>query len=82
MAELSKSYSYVSILGSDVRSTAVRANRSTSAIGEGSMSECGFVITLHNGRSFFEYSLDDVQGDKKALAETILSALKVDASLA
>ena len=81
VAELSKSYSYVSILGSDVRSTAVRANRSTSAIGEGSMSECGFVITLHNGRSFFEYSLDDVQGDKKALAETILSALKVDASL-
>ena len=81
VAELSKSYSYVSILGSDVRSTAVQANRSTSAIGEGSMSECGFVITLHNGRSFFEYSLDDVQGDKKALAETILSALKVDASL-
>ena len=79
--ELSKSFSYVGILGSDVRSTSIYANRMMSNISEGSMTERGFVIKLHNGRSFFEYSLDDISGDKSALAEKIISSLKVDASL-
>lgn len=79
--ELARSYSYVSILGSDVSSFSISANRSTSGINEGNLSECGFVIKLHNGRSFFEYSLDDISGDKKELAARIKSSLKADASL-
>ncbi len=81
VAALSKRFSYVSILGSDVRSTAVRVNRTTSAISDGNLSECGFVITMHDGRSFFEYSLDDISGDKTALAEKIIAAVAVSPAL-
>ena len=80
--ELSKTYSYVGILGSDCTSAMIGADRKTSAISEGSLSECGFVIKLHNGRAFFEYSLDDVSGDKVALAEKIMSAATVSAAIA
>ena len=79
--ELSKSFSYVAILGSDVSSTMVGADRNMSDISEGSLTECGFVIKLHNGKSFFEYSLDDISGDKTALAEQIRSALRVSESM-
>ncbi len=81
VAELGKSFAYVGILASDVRSTSVYANRMMSDISEGSMSECGFVIKLHNGRAFFEYSLDDITGDKAALAERIISAAELEGSL-
>ncbi len=81
IAELSQTYSYVAILASDVKSTSVYANRMMSDIGEGSMSECGFVIKMHNGRAFFEYSLDDVAGDKKALAKKITDSLAVAEAL-
>lgn len=80
--ELSKSFSYVAILGSDVKSTAIYANRMMSNISEGSMTERGFVIKLHNGKSFFEYSIDDISGDKATLAQKIISSLKVAPTLA
>ena len=63
VAELGKTYAYVGILGSDVKSTAIRVNRTVSDIGEGGAAECGFVVKMHNGRAFFEYSIDDVTGD-------------------
>ncbi len=75
--ELSNAFEYVSILGSDVRSSRVIADRRSSGIGEGRLSECGFVIKMHDGRSFFEYSLDDISGDKAALAKKILDSLTV-----
>lgn len=79
--ELGKSFSYVGILGSDVQSNAIRVNLNTSDIGEGSASECGFVIKMHNGRAFFEYSLDDITGDIPTLANKIVEAIKVEDSL-
>jgi len=81
IAELSESFRYVSILGSDVKSTAVSVDRRSSNIGEGNLSECGFVIKMHNGKAFYEYSLDDIGGDVKALAQRILAELKIDKSL-
>ena len=81
VAELLKRYSYASILGSDVSSFGITANKSTSGINEGTLSECGFVVKLHNGRSFFEYSLDDISGDKVALADKISASLGVSASI-
>ena len=77
VAELSSRFAYVSILGSDVRSMAVRADRRMTDIGEGQLSECGFVIKLHNGKSFFEYSLDNIEGDIPALANRICRSLAV-----
>ncbi len=81
VAELAKSFAYVGILASDVKSSSVYANRMMSDIGEGSLSECGFVVKMHNGRAFFEYSLDDISGDKKELAEKIISSLATTEAL-
>jgi len=82
VSALSEKFDYVSILGSDVKSTAISVNRRTSNIGEGNLSECGFVIKMHDGKAFYEYSLDDISGDKKALAEKIIGSLGIDGSLA
>ena len=73
--ELAKNYSYVGILGADVKSTSILANRKMTDINEGSMTECGFVVKMHDGRAFFEYSLDDVRGDAEALAKKIISSV-------
>ena len=80
--ELSKTYSYVGILGADVKSTSVFANRKMTDISEGSITECGFVVKMHDGRAFFEYSLDDVRGDAKALAKKIVAAVAPAAKMA
>ena len=79
--ELGKTFAYATILGSDVKSSAYRVNRSISDIGEGGAAECGFVIKLHNGRAFFEYSIDDIAGDIPALAAKIVDAVKVEDGL-
>lgn len=80
VAELGKSFDYVSILGADVRSSVYRADRKTSMACEGE-GECGFVIKMHKGRSFYEYSCDDIKGDKKALAEKIINAVRISGEL-
>ena len=73
--ELTKTYSYVGILGADVKSNSVVAKRNMTDINEGNLTECGFVIKMHDGRAFFEYSLDDVRGDVKALAAKIVASV-------
>ncbi len=80
--ELSDSFEYVSILGSHVTSSRIAADRRSSLIEEGNLSECGFVIKMHSGKAFFAYSADDIAGDKKALAQKIISSLKLDEALA
>ncbi len=81
VAELKKNYQYVSVLGVDIKSTDISVDRNTSNIDPGSDMECGFVIKMSNGREFYEYSLDDISGDIKALAKTIADSLVLDASL-
>ena len=54
VSELSKKFAYVSILGTDVSETNIRADRKSSAVSDG-RGECGFVIKMHDGGSFFEY---------------------------
>lgn len=81
IARLRKHFAYVSILGSDVKSTSVRADKFFSNVGDGTDNECGFVVKMTNGKSFFEYSLDDVAGDKDALADKIVKEIGIDESL-
>lgn len=78
---LGKYFQYVSILGSDVKSTVVTVSKRTSNIGEGNMAECGFVIKMHDGKAFYEYSTDDISGDKQALAEKIIKSISIDDDL-
>ena len=80
--ELRKTFKYVSILGTDVRVQSVLATKVVSRISdEGFSSECGFVLKMKNDDSFFEYSLDDIKGDKKELAKKIIESLKIDSDL-
>ena len=75
VAELRKTFAYVSVLGADIKTTVVRVDRNTSAITPGYDTECGFVVKMHNGTVFFEYSLDDIRGDIPALAQKITADL-------
>ncbi len=79
--ELRKRFEYVSVLGSDVKALSVRVNKQTSAISDGSDVDCGFVVKLWTGGAFLEYSLDDVAGDKQALALKIEEALALSKEL-
>ena len=73
---LGEYFSYVSILGVDVKATSIRVDRNTSGIGPGRDTECGFVVKMANGSVFYEYSLDDISGDIPALANRIVQSVK------
>lgn len=75
--QLIEQFEYVSILGVDTKSKAVRVNANTSSISDGWDMQCGFVVKLHNGGCFFEYSLDDINGDVQAMAAQIQEAFVV-----
>ena len=81
VAELKKSYDFVSILGSDIQSKAIRVNKNTAAITPGSDTECGFVVKLCSGSVFYEYSMDDIGEDIPGLAEKICAAFRLNAAL-
>lgn len=81
VAELGKKFAYVSVLATDVQASMVNANRRSSNISEGGASECGFVVKLNDGRSFYEYSTDDISGDKQQLAQKIVDSLAIADSL-
>ena len=80
VAELRKSFAYVSILGADIKTSGIRVDRNSSSIGPGADTECGFVVKMHNGSVFCEYSLDDISGDIPALAAKIAASVSYDAS--
>lgn len=78
---LKEQFSYVSVLGADSKSTAVRVDANTSSIGNGQDTECGFVVKINNGGCFFEYSLDDIGEDVGSIAREIKKAFSVSAAL-
>ena len=78
--ELRKTFAYVSVLGVDIKTTGIRVDRNTSSIGPGSDTECGFVVKMHNGSVFCEYSLDDIADDIPALAAKIAASVTYDSS--
>ena len=81
VAALGQQFDYVSILGADIKARSVRVDRNTSNISSGRDTECGFVVKMHNGSVFFEYSLDDIDGDIAALAEKIGNAFQLHTTL-
>ena len=80
VAELKKQFRYVSVLGVDIQTSGIRVDRNTSNIAPGQDTECGFVVKLHNGTVFCEYSLDDIGGDIPALAARIAAAVSYNTS--
>ncbi len=78
--ELHKTYDFVSVLGSDIQAKSIRVDKNSSNIGPGLDTECGFVVKMSSGGVFFEYSLDDIQGDIPQLAEHIRAAFALNLS--
>ena len=76
VSELRKTFDYVSVLGADVKTSGIRVDKNTSSIGPGGDTECGFVVKMHNGSVFYEYSLDDICGEIPALADKIAKAVQ------
>ena len=81
LGALSAHFSFVSILGTDVRATNFRADRNSSAARDGA-GECGFVLRMHQGGVFYEYSLDDLSGDISLLAKSIIEKVQLSPALA
>ena len=79
--ELKQYFSYVSVLGVDVKTKSIRADRNTSGISNGHDTECGFVVKMSRGSVFFEYSMDDITGNMPELAKTISEAFSLNESL-
>ena len=77
VAELSKSFRYVSVLGSEVHNTVFRVDRRSSTVTDG-RGECGFVVKMQNSGAVYEYSLDDISGDKAAIAKKIIDSIEVE----
>ena len=78
--ELKANFEFVSVAGSDIQAKAIQVNKNTSTISQGNETECGFVVKMSNGGAFFEYSLDDIDSDVKALAEKIVNAFNFSMS--
>ena len=81
VAALSEQFSYVSILGADIRSRSIRADKNTTGISTGHDTECGFVVKIAGEGIFFEYSLDDIDGDVSTLATRIAASCHIHRSL-
>ena len=79
--QLRQYFSYVSVLGADVKAKAIRADRNTSGISNGRDTECGFVVKMSRGSVFFEHSMDDISGDMAALAKELNEAFQLNESL-
>ena len=76
--ELSKHFSYVSILGNDIKAKSISCDRNVQSISDGRDTEVGFVVKMNNNKAFFEYSLDDLSENTKEEASRILKAISID----
>ncbi len=81
VAALGDRFAYVSVLGTDVRTTNYRADVNMSSVTEGE-GECGFVVKMNSGASFFEYSFDSIPEDIPAFAAKIADGAVLDGELA
>lgn len=64
---LSEKYSYVSVLGTDTKSKNYQVNRLAISVKDGDFSERGFVIRIHNGINYSEYSFNEINEDNLSL---------------
>ena len=61
---LSESYSYVSVLGTDTKSKRYSVSKMGISIDDGFLAERGFVVRIHNGVNYSEYSFNEINEDK------------------
>lgn len=59
--ELSKSYAFVSVLGTDVQGKRYSVDRKSINTAPSSISECGFVCRVYNEGLYYEYSFNELE---------------------
>ncbi|SHI67895.1 TldD protein [Parasporobacterium paucivorans DSM 15970] len=59
--ELSKDYGYVSVLGTDTKGRSYRVSRTGTIIKDYDFGERGFVVRIHNGINYSEYSFNEIK---------------------
>lgn len=60
---LSESYQYVSVLGTDTKGKSFSVSKTGIKINDSMLAERGFVIRLHNGVNYSEYSFNEISED-------------------
>lgn len=78
--ELSKEFTYVSILGRETMGTSYNVSRTSSGVNDTNWVERGFVARVYNGVNYSEYSfnqINDVEKIKQKIREIALNDIKV-----
>ncbi len=61
---LSENYQYVSVLGTDTRGKLYRVGKTGTEVNDVMLAERGFVVRIHNGVNYSEYSFNEIDEDK------------------
>lgn len=70
---LNESYKYVSVLGTDTRGKNFSVSKTGINVNDSMLSERGFVVRVHNGLNYSEYSFNEIHEDN---IEAILDSIK------
>lgn len=60
---LSEKYKYVSVLGTDTKGKSFRVSKTGIEVNDSFMVERGFVVRIHNGINYSEYSFNEISED-------------------
>ena len=73
---LNESYKYVSVLGTDTKGKTIRVSKTSINVNDFWLAERGFVVRIHNGVNYSEYSFNEIHEDNlKAIVEEIETKL-------
>jgi TldD protein len=61
---LSENYEYVSVLGTDTKGKSFRVSKMGVEVNDSMLAERGFVVRIHNGVNYSEYSFNEINEDK------------------
>ena len=79
--KLSKNFDYVSVLGVDTKGKSYSVKRSGTSISDSIFCERGFVVRIHNGTNYSEFSFNQISDDNleyivKEIKETLMYDFK------
>lgn len=70
---LCKDYQYVSVLGTDTQGKVYRVSKTGTEVDDAILAERGFVVRIHNGVNYSEYSFNEIAENK---LQSIVSEIK------
>ena len=75
-------YSYVSILGKEIKGDSIRVNTRFTRIGDTIEAQCGFVCRVYNNTSYSEYAFSDINEENfDELYKDIIAKTKLNVNL-